>query len=268
MNYEYNLYNRINLLSFDIENALDQEENDKVHKVMKLFYYFNHSGVNGKYVKPFLIRAFITTNNEANEGNDLVEIQWGVNDLFSRFNKLPMYQLHTNTMADYNYIDIKDKQFSVKNDSQIAKFTKFEDEAYEFEIRKGNVLLTSEETDRLFELLEINEIDYDCEYDDDGFPCCVIMFPKTKNQVYISLNGRINKSHKNEILPKINENYPFISLGKFNVFNGKLTQLPNEDNLALIAKCNYCHCHMIHNWWSMNGTRCQQCCKLNKLSIC
>ena len=264
MSYEYNIYNRMNVLCYDIENILDQEASaltpthqQQQHVVKKLFYYFNRSCIDGKFVKPYLIRIFLSKPEEK-------ELQWGVNELFSHFNKLPKYQLHTNVQADYNYIDINNKQFAIRNQETIDKFNNFEEEAYNFEVNKGNILINAETITQIYELIE----SYGLEYTTNENETDIIIYPLTaKYQVHISLNGKINKQNAYEIAPHIQNFKPYPSLGKFNKFNHKSTPIPNDDNLALISKCNYCQKPMIYNWWSYQGTRCPYCDKLNTINI-
>ena len=262
MSYEYNIYNKMNVLCYDIENILDQEDISKgEHIVKKVFYYFNRSCVDGKYVKPYLIRIFLSKPEE-------IELQWGINELYTHFNKIPKYQIQTNILADYNYIDINNKQFTIKNQETINKFSDFEDEAYEFEVNKGNILIDNATINQICELLDTYSIEYDFNYDDNEKIISIVLYPDcVKYHVYISLNGKINKSNGYEIAPKIINFKQYPSIGKFNVFKGKSTQIPNDDNLALIHKCNHCNKPMIYNWWEYNGTRCPFCDKINKISI-
>ena len=253
----------MNILCYDIENILDQEDtiNHEQHTVKKLFYYFNRSCIDGKYVKPYLIRIFLSKPQE-------VELQWGVNELFTHFNnKLPKYQLQTNVLADYNYIDTNNKQFTIKNQETIDKFSKYEDEAYEFEVNKGNILIDNNTINSICEILETHELSY--KFDDDEKLNSIILYPDSAAyHIVISLNGKINKKNEYEISPNVVNYKPsYTSLGKFNMFMGKSTPIPNDDNLAIISTCNHCNKPMIYNWWSYIGTRCPYCEKISKMTI-
>lgn len=305
MSHDYNIYNKMNVLCYDIENVLDREYPANQHIIKKIFYYFNRSCIDGKYVKPYLIRIFLSSPEEK-------EVQWGINELYQHFKKIPKYQLQTNVLADYNYIDINNKQFTIRNQETIDKFSNFEEEAYEFEVNKGNVIMNEEKINQLYELIESYGIEYDVEYDkpeismsvstnnsnnrpetvntpetdtlssnannnkpetlstvdNNNPPASIILYPSTANyQIRISLNGKIGKMNAYDISPNVKLFKQYPSLGKFNKFAGKSTQIPNDDNLALIHKCNYCNKPMIYNWWVYTGTRCPYCQKLCKISI-
>ena len=258
--YECNVYNRMAVLSYDIENELDRIDPEHQHVIKKLFYYFNKSTIDGKFAKPYLIKFFLTEPQDE-------EIMWGVNDIFKHFQRMPKYQLQANILCDYNYIDIFNKQFPIKNKETIAKFSSYEDEAYDFEVNLGSVIVSQDVKEHICQILTDHEIFY--QFDNDDEPAYIEVYSphESKYIIKISLNGKIDKRNPYEIAPNIVEYKPYISLGKFNTFNGKPTAIPNEDNLAIIAKCPHCQKYMIYNWWAINGTKCPYCNTNNKIYI-
>ena len=251
----YLLYNKITMLMFDIENALDNIDPKNSHVIKKLFYYFNKSSIDGKYAKPYLIKFILSSPDES-------EHLWSLNDIYNSLHQIPKFLLRGSVQADHSFIDASSVMFPLKKEA-IDKFSNFEDEAYDFEVSFGSAYVSEDVIDSVCEQLEIHEIEYDIVENDH-----IICYPSdAKYQLYISLNGKINKSHAYELRPAIADYKPYPSIGKFNMFAGKPTAIPNDDNLAIFTKCVKCGKHFIANWWSTKGTKCPYCDTNNKLTL-
>lgn len=261
MTDRYLFYNKVNMLTFDIENVLDDADPSKTHIIKKLFYFFNKSSIEGKFAKPFLIK-FILADDEP--GNDT---KWTLETIYQHLQKIPKFQLATNINADYNCIDSSNKVFPIKKKESITPLIPFEDAAYEFEVNFGSVLVDDSIISQLETLMIKYEIHF--EYDDaiDDHETSMVLYTNdAKYHLKISLDGKTSKANKYEVSPSIRtfNNGTIISIGKFTQFDGKPTMIPNDDNLALISKCSKCDKYMVSNWWSFKGTRCPYCSTLIK----
>ena len=248
--YKCFYYNKIDLLKFDIENELDKnDKSEQVHVINKIFYFFNKSSVDGKYAKPFLIKFFLNSSK--------TPIQWAVEDIYQHFQAIPKYLLASNMISDYNYIDNSGKIFTITSKESINSIISYENSAYDFEVNFGSVLVEQSVIDELQQLLEQYEIYYELSQDKSK----IIVYDSQQSlyTLVISLNGKIDRKNKYEITPKIEHYNDYISLGKFNSFNGKSTEIPNDDNLALIHQCPKCKLYLICNWWNVKGTTCPHC---------
>lgn len=243
------------MLSFDIENELDNVDPSTTHIIKKLFYFFNKSSVEGKFVKPFMIKFFL-------EGVDQKDIKWSLDDIYTHLNHIPKYQLATNMLSDYNFVDINGKIFPIKNQDSIKTLLPYESSAYDFEVNFGSVIVDDTVIDTLQQLLTQYEIYYEIDEDENNRKTSMILYPSTsKYQLRISLDGKIDKNNKYEVSPRIEKynNDSVISLGKFDIFENKPTPIPNEDNLAVISRCSKCNQNIICNYWSYKGTKCPHC---------
>ena len=242
----------MNVLIFDIENALDKiDETSRPHVIRKMFYYFNKSSAEGKYVKPFLLKFYLSTSEE--------EFYWSINTIYKNLSYVPKFLVSSSMITtDFNCIDNSNKIFSIKNAESIKKYSTYDEEAYEFEVNFGSILVDQSTINSLCEILESHDIQY--EFDDGTSPQAIILYPSTSSyQLYISLNGKINKSHQYEIIPFIDKYNGLEVIGKFTMFKGKPTSIPNEDNFGLFKSCSHCHSTFIINWWSYKGTSCPYC---------
>ena len=255
----YELYNKMNILVFDIENALDgTNTTDNIHTVKKIFYYFNKSSIEGKYAKPFLIKFFTTDDKE---------YAWSINDIYRYLSYVPKFLLSvSNVPYDFNFIDTSNKIFPIKKADSINKFKPFDDEAYDFEVNFGSKIVSRDVINNLCELLETHEIFY--EFDNDDKPEYIIIYPNDANyKIFIALNGKINKAHAYEISPFIDTFETVQVVGKFNIFSKKPTAIPNDDDLAILTTCPHCHKSIIINWWAVHGTSCPFCNKSCKFYV-
>lgn len=242
----------MNVLMFDIENVLDKmDESTFPHTIRKMFYYFNKSSVEGKYAKPFLLKFYLSTNEE--------ELCWSVNTIYQNLSYIPKFLISSSVITtDFNCIDTSNKIFSIKNAESIKKYSVYDEEAYEFEVNFGSALVDQSTINSLCEILESHDIQY--EFDNEQSPLEIILYPSTSTyQLHISLNGKINKAHQYEIMPFIDKYNNQDVIGKFTMFKGKSTPIPNDDNLGLFKSCSHCHSTFIINWWSYNGTTCPYC---------
>ena len=248
----------MNVLMFDVENVLDKMDETTPHIIRKMFYYFNKSSVEGKYAKPFLLKFYLSTGEE--------EFCWSINTIYQNLSYIPKFLISSIITSDFNCIDVSNKIFSIKNTESIKKYSKYDEEAYEFEVNFGSVLVEQSTINSLCEMLESHGIQYD--FDNETLPQEIILYPSTSSyQLHIPLNGKINKAHQYEILPFIDKYNNQDVIGKFVMFKGTPTPIPNDDNLGLFKICSHCHSTFIINWWSYNGTMCPYCNHNDKIFI-
>ena len=248
----------MNVLMFDVENVLDKmDETTTPHIIRKMFYYFNKSSVEGKYAKPFLLKFYLSTGEE---------FCWSINTIYQNLSYIPKFLISSVITSDLNCIDVSNKIFSIKNTESIKKYSKYDEEAYEFEVNFGSVLVEQSTINSLCEMLESHGIQYD--FDNETLPQEIVLYPSTSSyQLHIPLNGKINKAHQYEILPFIDKYNNQDVIGKFVMFKGTPTPIPNDDNLGLFKICSHCHSTFIINWWSYNGTKCPYCNHNDKIFI-
>ena len=234
----------MNLLAFDVENCLDKMNSSSIHTIRKLFFYFNKSSIEGKYAKPFSLKFFLDDSDQT----------WTLQDIYSNLSFIPLFLITTNSISsDFNYIDIFNKIYPIKKSESINKLKPLDDSAYDFEVNFGSKLVPHDVIDSLCELIETYEIEYSIN---DQF---ITLYPEdAKYNVQIALNGKINKENKYEITPHIKVYDGKQTLGKFDMFNGKSTPIPNDDNLAIIHTCKKCHKNFLVNWWT-KSTPCPYC---------
>lgn len=260
--YKTVLYNKISILGFDIENALDEENPDIQHIVKKVFYFFNASSVEGKYAKPFLLKFLLD-----GETND---IKWNLQDIYDHFQAIPKFQLASHVLSNYNVLDNSGKIYPIKRKDQIDALSKFEKDAYTFEVNFGSVIVSEEIIKQLCSILEQKEIFYEFSDDTKNPESLIIYDPgKARYRLFISLNGKTDINNKYTVQPNIKlfNSDSITSLGKFIVFNGKATTIPNDDNFALIHQCSKCHSNFIINYWNYKGTNCPYCNSLVKFTL-
>lgn len=251
---KYDSYNKISLLIFDIENALDKLDSSTIHTIRKIFFYFSKSGIVGKFTKPFLIRFFIEGSENENS--------WGINEIYSNLHCIPKFLLSTTSITnEYYYIDLNNKIFPIKKLETIEKCKPYTDEAYEFEVNYGSALVSQDVINALYEILETYEIEYDEERDDNDNLTALVLYPDDASyHIHISTNGKTNKAHTYEITPNVQMIENVQTIGKFTIFNNHPTAIPNDDNIALIRSCCKCKKNIILNWWeTKRGTRCPYC---------
>ena len=256
MTDKYLFYNKVNLLTFDIEKELDNADPSKTHTIKKLFYFFNKSSIEGKFAKPFLIK-FIQSDDAP--GTDT---KWTLETIYQHLQKIPKFQLAANVLADYNCIDSTNKVFPIKKKELIEPLIPFEDAAYEFEVNFGSVLVDDNVIQQLESILVQHEIQFDYDEAVDDHETSISLYTNdAKYHLKISLDGKTSKNNKYEVSPSIRtfNNGKTISIGKFTMFDSKPTIIPNDDNFALVTKCNKCNKNVICNWWSHKGTKCPYC---------
>ena len=256
---KYILYNKINILSFDIENALDEVQPDIQHIIKKIFYFFSSSSIESKYAKPFLIKFILEDSNEA--------VKWNLSDIYEHFKAIPKFLLPANVLSNYNVLDNSGKVFAVKRKDQIEALTPFENSAYDFEVNFGSKLISAETIKQLTAILEQYEIFYEFS-DNSEHPVSISLYEadKSKYQLHLKLDGKIDSRNKYEVQPNIQQfnNSTVISLGKFTVFNNKPTTIPNDDDFAVITTCSKCNKHILVDYWKYKGTPCPYCNSLVK----
>lgn len=238
-NYKTNVFNRLVLLCFDIETYLDSSllDND-THIVDKLFFFVSRNYIKGKLARPYLIKfIYHTTSNE----NDKKSINWSISDILSYLQYIPLYELKGTIKFTYGYLANDDKIYSLDGQLQtIKQLQTFEQQAYIFDSNNGDAGLNSESIDKLIELLDIHEIDFKQTSTSIELP-----------NLIISLNGLINTSFSNVIIPDKNIKIysdSVYSIGVFKIHNNRPVKLPDDEHLAIIRKCKHCNKNYITDY--------------------
>lgn len=283
--YKCVIYNKLLLLSIDIENVFGED-----WVIEKIYFHFNKNSIEGKYVKPYVIKFIInkiekdkdydkSLNGELH--NNIVqteEYKWSLDDIYNKLHFIPLYLIKCYPKSIYGVIDINDKMYAISNTNSISQLLPYEDISYEFEVKHGSIIINElivadiekilNEHDIKFEIITNKNQDSDDEqnvikkyisvygvYDD-----CMPSY-----KINISLDGKSYGDSGYCITPEPINFKPYTSIGKFKLFSGKSVNAPNDEHLALITKCKVCDANIICDWLNLKGTRCPYCDSLNQL---
>lgn len=154
--YNCVIYNKLLLLSMDIENVFGDG-----WVVEKLYFHFNKNSIEGKYIKPYVIKFIIHQRDENEKIINTEEHKWGLNDLYEHLNIIPLYLIKYLPKSTYGVIDITDKIFPINNTELISPLLPFEDISYEFEYNHGSIIIDEVVISELEKLLTENNIKYE-----------------------------------------------------------------------------------------------------------
>ena len=248
------VYNKLLLLSMDIENVFG---NDCV--IEKLYFHFNRSSVNGKYIKPYAIKFII------NKDKEITEYKWSLADIYENMNIIPLYIIKSIPKTNYGIVDINDKVYPVANTELLSRILPLEDISYEFEVKHGSIIIDDVIISKLESILTENNIEYDVHYSSDNKTKKYMSIYGTYEEcdpsykIIASLDGRNYIDSGFCISPEPIDYKPYKSIGKFKYFSGKIVDIPNDEHLALITKCPECEANIICDWLSLKGTKCPYC---------
>ena len=275
-------YNRLLLLAIDIENVFGVN-----HTINKLYFHFNGNSIEGKFVKPYVIKFILTYNDEDTGENYTEEYKWSLEDIYDCLEYIPLYVLKGYPKTTYAVIDINDDVFPISNTKSISSLLPYEDISYTFEVKHGSVIINEALISEIERILTDNNIEYkvmstdvdgkvDGKVDDQGLTATSATISSTTMKKYlivygpyddtepsyniiISLDGKTYDKSGYCISPEPIEFKPYQSIGKFKLFSGKTVGVPNDEHLALITKCNMCEANIICAWLNFKGTKCPYC---------
>lgn len=276
--YKCVAYNKLLLLSMDIENTFGEQ-----WVIEKIYFHFNKNSIEGKYVKPYVIKFVInelkdTKLSDKELHKNIIkteEHKWSLEDLYNKLNFIPLYLIKYYPKSTYGIIDINDKLFSVVNTNILSQLLHYEDISYEFEVNHGSIIINELIVSELERLLKEHNIGYEIisTLSSDGkqnikrrmlvygtYDDC-----EPSYKIIISLDGKICNETGFCITPEPIDFKPYSSIGKFKIFSGKSVGIPNDEHLALITTCKLCDAPIICDWLNLKGTRCPYCDNINQL---
>ena len=293
--YKCVTYNKMLIFSMDIENVFG-----KNWIIEKLYFHFNKNSIEGKYVKPYVIKFTINkieNEDKLNEDirNNIIqteECKWSLEDIYNKLNFIPLYLIKCYPKSTYGIIDINDKMYTIFNTDLISQLLQYEDISYEFEVKHGSIIINELIVAELEKILNENNIEFEIITNKHKDNQCVGPFgPEARSavedeeniikkyisvygvyddcepsyKINISLDGKTYDSTGYCISPEPINFKPYVSIGKFKSFSGKSVGIPNDEHLALITKCKLCDANIICDWLNLNGTRCPYCDNINQL---
>ena len=105
--YKSVIYNKILLLSMDIESALGDD-----YVIEKMYVYFNKNFVEGKYIKPYAIK-FILNQLDPDDSNRKIlqseEYKYSLEDIYDALGIIPLYLIKSYPKTNYGFVDINVK---------------------------------------------------------------------------------------------------------------------------------------------------------------
>ena len=259
-NIKYITYNKILILSFDIENSFGPD-----WCIEKIWFSFNSSVIDGNRVKPCLIKFKI---NEIKNGDIIKteEYEWTIEDIYNKLNFIPLYIIPKDPSGVYGAFDINDKLYGITNRESIEKLKNYEDAAYKFERTSGMISINEELVEQLLKILNENGIGYEVEKTDDGTCKSIMIYSiyqdcEPSYKIIVSLDGRVRNDLGYCVSPELIKFSNYQSIGKFKVFSNHTVNMPNDEHLALITKCPCCEANIICDWLNFKGTECPYCAK-------
>lgn len=321
--YKSVIYNKILLLSMDIENVFGD-----TWVVEKMYVYFNKNFIEGKCIKPYAIKFII--NHLGSDDNRTIlqteEYKWCLEDIYNKLNMIPLYLIKKYPRTNYGFVDINDNVYPISDIQKVSHLQQYEDASYEFEVRNGSIVINELVISEIENILKKHDISYeiitatkvsntpinknqfrsgvetkhsdetkeneqtkdkneDSEQNDENDENDETEHSDANNheiKKYISVYGiyqecepsyKINisldgKSYDDTgycITPEPIEFKPYVSIGKFKMFDKRNIRLPNDEHLALITKCLDCGASIICDWLNLKGTRCPYCNEVTKL---
>ena len=311
--YKSVIYNKILLLSMDIENVFGD-----TWVIEKMYVYFNKNFIEGKCIKPYAIKFII--NHLGSDDNHTIlqteEYKWSLEDIYNKLNMIPLYLIKKYPSTNYGFVDINDNVYPISDIQKVSHLQQYEDASYEFEVRNGSIVINELVISEIENILKKHDISYEIitttkvsntqtkstnenqlltadeteqtDYEDGNEHSDET--EQTKNsgeniheiKKYISVYGiyqeceplyKINisldgKSYDDTgycITPEPIEFKPYVSIGKFKMFDKRNIRLPNDEHLALITKCLDCGASIICDWLNLKGTVCPYCHEVTKL---
>ena len=244
----------------DIENAFGEN-----WIIEKLYFHFNKNSIEGKYVKPYVIKFIINEKDENNKVINREEHKWSLGDIYENLDVIPLYVMRCFPKTIYGVIDINDKVFPISSDSEaLSQLLPYEDLSYEFEVKHGSIVIDEVITSELEKILKENNIEYSIVTSTDSTPKYISVYGNYEDsepsyKINISLDGKCYNETGFCVSPEPVDYTPYKSLGKFKFFSGKIVDVPNDEHLALITKCPECEATVICDWLCLKGTRCPYC---------
>ena len=279
--YKCVTYNKLLLFSMDIENVFGSD-----WVIEKLYFHFNKNSIEGKYVKPYVIK-FTINKIEKNEDdrNAIIqteECKWSLEDIYNKLNFIPLYLIKCYPKSTYGIIDINDKMYTIFNTDLISQLLPYEDISYEFEVKNGSIIINELIITELERILNENNIEFEVvtnkhkdnpnidEEEQNVIKKYISVYGvyddcEPSYKINISLDGKTYDNTGFCIYPEPIDFKPYMSIGKFRLFSGKSVGIPNDEHLALITKCKLCDANIICDWLNLNGTCCPYCGNINQL---
>lgn len=279
--YKCVVYNKLLLFSMDVENVFGSN-----WVIEKLYFHFNKNSIEGKYVKPYVIK-FTINEIEKNEDdrNTIIqtkEYKWSLEDIYNKLNFIPLYLIKCYPKSTYGIIDINDKMYTINNTNSISQLLPYEDISYEFEVKNGSIIINELVITKLERILNDNNIKFEVitnkhkdnpnadKEEQNVIKKYISVYGvyddcEPSYKINISLDGKTYDNTGFCISPEPIDFKPYISIGKFRLFSGKSVGIPNDEHLALITKCKLCDANIICDWLNLNGTRCPYCGNINQL---
>lgn len=296
--YKSVIYNKILLLSMDIENVFGD-----TWVIEKMYVYFNKNFVEGKCIKPYAIK-FIIKQLGSDDNHTILqteEYKWSLEDIYNKLNMIPLYLIKKYPTTNYGFVDINDNVYPISDIQKVSHLQQYEDTSYEFEVRNGSIVINDLVISEIENILKKHDISYEiitttkvsnAPTNKNRFQSGVETKHSEENEQsgeniheikkYISVYGiyeecepsyKINisldgKSYDDTgycITPEPIEFKPYTSIGKFKMFDKRNIRLPNDEHLALITKCSDCGASIICDWLNLKGTRCPYCKEVTKL---
>lgn len=274
-------YDKLLLFSMDIENVFGEN-----WIVEKLYFHFNKNSIEGKFVKPYVIKFIINQHDEENNIVKKEEHKWSLGDIYEKMEIIPLYILKGFPNTDYGVVDINDKVFPISSNTEaLSQLLPYEDISYNFEVKHGSIRIDEVVISEVEKMLKDNGIEYsivtstpdEVKQNDEDLSPPPSLPPKyisvygvyeecePEYKINISLDGRSYNETGYCISPEPVDYKRYKSIGKFKYFSKKTVSVPNDEHLALITKCPDCEASVICDWLSLKGTPCPYCQRLIKL---
>lgn len=264
--YKSVIYNKILLLSMDIETAFGDD-----YVIEKMYVYFNKNFVEGKYIKPYAIK-FILNQLDPDDSNRKIlqseEYKYSLEDIYDALGIIPLYLIKSYPKTNYGFVDINDNVYPISDVQKVSHLKQYEDDSYEFEVRNGSIIINELVIAEIENILKENKISYEIINEPTKKYISVYGIYKETEPSYkinISLDGKSYDDTGYCITPEPIEFKPYTSIGKFRMFNKRSIGLPNDEHLALITKCSDCGASIICDWLNLRGTYCPYCHEITKL---
>lgn len=267
----------------DIENAFGDD-----WSIEKLYFHFNKNSLEGKYVKPYVIKFIIHQKDKNGKIVDTDDCKWSLKDIYDNLNSIPLYLIRGLPKSTYGVVDITDKIYPINNEEVLAPILPYEEMSYKFEYEFGSIAISDVIISEVEKMLKGGGIEFSivgeggdgemvevgCVDGGEGEPQQPQPQPKIKKyisiygkyedcdpsyKIYVSLDGKSYGETGYCISPEPIDYTPYKSIGKFKLFSGKTVDAPNDEHLALITKCPDCDAKVICDWLSLKGTKCPYC---------
>ena len=290
--YSCAIYNKLLLFSMDIENAYGDD-----WSIEKLYFHFNKNSLEGKYIKPYMVKFIIHQRDKNGKIVDTEDCKWSLKDIYDNLNTIPLYLIRGLPKSTYGVVDITDKIYPVNNEEVLAPILPYEEMSYKFEYEFGSIAISDviiSEVEKMLtdggiefsivgedgdgeEVVKVMNVDGcehgECEHSGEQQPQ-QLQQPKIKKyisiygkyedcepsyKIYVSLDGKSYAESGYCVSPEPIDYTPYKSIGKFKLFSKKTVDAPNDEHLALITKCSECGANVICDWLSLKGTKCPYC---------